>query len=132
MKPRILLTEDNTDAAEIIAFVLKFFGYDVVVAKDGVEAVESAMSLRPDLIIMDMMMPRMDGFEAVSELRRHSETKTIPILAVTAMAGPEGRKKCLAVGCDEYLPKPISPKTLGPAIQRLLRLPATSELTREC
>ncbi|MGH7826856.1 MAG: response regulator [Candidatus Binatia bacterium] len=131
MKPRILLAEDNKDAAEIITFVLQFLGYEIVVARDGVEAVESAMSLRPDLIIMDMMMPRMDGFEAVSELRRHPETKTIPILAATAMAGSEDRKKCLAVGCDEHLPKPLSPKTLGPVIQRLLRVPANNELTRE-
>lgn len=131
MKPRILLAEDNQDAAEIISLVLKFSGYEVVVARDGVEAVEKALSLRPDLILMDMTMPRMDGFQAVSELRHQPETKTIPVLALTAMVSSEDRKRCLASGCDDYLPKPVSPKTLRPAIQRLLRFPKENPVSLE-
>jgi CheY-like chemotaxis protein len=121
MTKRILLAEDNQDTAEIVSFVLKFLGHEVVLATDGVEAVEKAISFQPDLILMDMMMPRMDGFEAVSELRQHADTKTIPIVAATALASAGDRKKCLAAGCDDYLSKPVTAKQLAPAIERLLR-----------
>ncbi|HWO41209.1 MAG TPA: response regulator [Candidatus Eisenbacteria bacterium] len=121
MKTRILLAEDNTDAAEIVSIVLKHFGYEVILAHDGVEAVKNAVTFEPDLILMDLMMPRMDGLEATAHIRQHPKTKSIPIIAATAMATSEGRKKCLAAGCDEYLPKPISPKQLAEAIRKLLR-----------
>lgn len=126
MKTRILLAEDNKDAAEIVSFVLQYLGYEVIWARNGVEAVESALSLHPDLIIMDMMMPRMDGFEAVSELRQHPETQTIPILAATARVGSEDRNRCLACGCDEYMPKPLLPKELAPVVNRLLKSSANA------
>jgi CheY-like chemotaxis protein len=127
MKARILLAEVNTDAAEVVAGVLRFLGHEVTVARDGVEAVESAMSLRPDLSVMDMMMPRMDGFQAVLELRHHPETQTIPILAAIALVGSEDRKRCLASGCDDYLPKPLTTKDL--VINRLLCFSPNEELT---
>jgi CheY-like chemotaxis protein len=120
MKARILLAEDNQDAAEIVSLLLRFLGHEVLLASDGIEAVEKAVSLQPDIIIMDMMMPGMDGFQAVSELRRHAETKTIPIVAATALAGAQDRNKCLAAGCDEYLSKPVTTKELAPVIDRLL------------
>jgi len=121
MKKRILLAEDNRDAADIVRAALGFLGYEVAVARDGVEAVESAISLHPDLIVMDMMMPRMDGFEAASQLRRHPETEAIPILAATAMASSDSREKCLASGWDDHIPKPFTYKELGAAIERLLQ-----------
>jgi CheY-like chemotaxis protein len=121
MKKLILVAEDNRSLADIMKSALKFLGYDVVVTSEGLEAVESAISLQPDLIVLDMMMPKLDGFQAASLLRRHAETENIPVLAVTALSGSEHRKKCLASGCDDYLPKPFTPKQLTIAIERLLR-----------
>jgi two-component system alkaline phosphatase synthesis response regulator PhoP len=123
MKKRILLAEDNKDAADIGTVGLQFLGYEVVVARDGEEAVERAVSLHPDLIVLDMMMPKMNGFEVASQLRSHPATKTIPILAATALAGSEDRQQCLASGCTDYISKPFTPRELGAAIERLLQSP---------
>lgn len=120
MKKRILLAEDNRDLADLLKSALRFYGYEVVVAGDGVEAVENAISLHPDLIIMDMMMPRMDGFQAAFQLRRHPKTKTIPILAASALVSGENREKSLANGCDDYIEKPFTAKKLVDAVARLL------------
>lgn len=121
MKKRILLAEDNKDVADIVTAGLTFLGYEVVVARDGIEAVESAISSRPDIIVMDMLMPKLDGFEAAAQLRRHAETKTIPILAATALARTEDRKRCLASGCDDCIVKPFTTHSLAAAIEKLLR-----------
>ena len=119
---RILLAEDNEDVAQILSVTLGFLGYEVIVARDGIETLELAPSLHPDLIIMDMLMPRMDGFQAVSNLRQHPETKNIPILALTALALVNDREKCLAAGCDDYISKPCTPQDLAAAVERLLRV----------
>ena len=121
MKKHILLAEDNKDLADILSVTLAFFGYEIVVIADGLKAVESAISLHPDLIVIDMMMPKMDGFQAVPQLRHHPETKNIPILAHTALALGGDRERCLAIGCDDYISKPCTPKELAAAIQRLLQ-----------
>jgi two-component system cell cycle response regulator DivK len=120
MKRRILLAEDNRDVAAIMTILLQEMGYTVLVAKDGVEAVQSAIALHPDLVVLDMMMPKMNGFQAAAQLRQYAETKTIPILAATALAGSEERRKCLASGCDDYITKPYTPRNLAAAIERLL------------
>lgn len=123
MKKLILLAEDNRDAADIATVALGFLGYEVVVARDGLEAVERAISLHPDLIVLDMMMPKINGFQAASQLRHHPETETIPILAATALASSEDRAQCLASGCSDYIAKPFTPKELAAAIERLLQSP---------
>jgi CheY-like chemotaxis protein len=133
MKKRILVAEDNKDLADLIMLALGFAGYEVVVAQDGVEVVESAISLHPDLILMDMMMPKMSGFQAALLLRQHPETKTIPILAASALTSPENQVKCLASGCNDHIAKPFTTKELADAIERLMRdhpkatLPSRSE-----
>jgi two-component system cell cycle response regulator DivK len=121
MKKRVLVVEDNEDLIDLIKRVLDLLGYEVLVALDGVEAVRSATSLHPDLIIMDMLMPKMNGFQAAVELRRHPTTKAIPILAVSALTGTENRDKCFASGCDDYVVKPFAIKELADAIGRLLQ-----------
>lgn len=121
MKKRILLAEDNRDVADIVTAGLRFLGYEVTVASDGVQAVESAISLRPDLIVMDMLMPKLDGFQAAAKLRQHPETRTIPILAATALARTQDRKRSLASGCDDCIVKPFTTNTLAAAIEKLLR-----------
>jgi len=113
--------EDNPATMEVMQQELEVLGYDVAIAKDGAEAVEMAGSELPDLIIMDMLMPKMDGSEATSRIRKNPKTQAIPILAATAKALPEDRDKCLASGCDDYLAKPFSYRELHDAIEKLLK-----------
>ena len=121
MKKRILLVEDNSDTVAIISHALNFLGYETSIANDGIEAVELARSENPDVIIMDMMLPKMNGFEATSKIRNDPKTELIPILATTAMAMPGDREKCLKAGCDGYLAKPFTYQELGHAIEKLLK-----------
>lgn len=121
VKKRILIVEDHSDTLEIMAYQLGFLGYEMAVARDGVEAVDLAGSARPDLIIMDIMLPKMDGFEATSQIRNNPKTRSIPILAATAKAMPGDRERCLQAGCDGYLAKPFSHLELGQAIDELLK-----------
>ncbi len=121
MKTKILLVEDNPATMEVMQQELEVLGYDVAVARDGAEAVEMAGSELPDLIIMDMLMPKMDGGEAAARIRKNPKTQAIPILAATAKALPEDRDICLASGCDDYIAKPFSYRELYDAIEKLLK-----------
>lgn len=121
MKKRILLVEDNLATVDVMRQELEFLGYDVTVAKNGIEAVEMASSELPDLIVMDIRMPKMDGLQAASRIRKDPKTQAIPILAATAKALPGDRERCLAGGCDGYIAKPFTYKELGDAIKRLLK-----------
>ena len=112
--------EDNNDALEIFAHALNFLGYETTFARNGIEAVDLAGTENPDLIMMDIMLPKMNGFEATSQIRNNPKTRFIPILAATARALPGDREKCLRAGCDGYLAKPFTHKELGHAIERLL------------
>lgn len=119
MKKRVLLAEDHPETAEVMQQELEVLGYDVVVAMDGQEAVEKASAEAPDLIVMDMLMPKMDGFQATAHIRQDPRTKDIPILAATALARPGDREKCLESGCNGYIAKPFTHRQLGAAIDRL-------------
>lgn len=121
MKRRILLVEDNMATADVMTNELKFLGYDVVAAENGVQAVELAAAELPDLIIMDIALPKMDGLKAASQIRANPNTKAIPVLAATARALPEDREKCLAAGCDDYIAKPFTHDDLNACIVRLLK-----------
>lgn len=120
MSTHILVVEDNKDLAELLKLSLHFYGYEASIAGDGTEAVKSAIANHPDLILMDMMMPKVDGFETTVELRQHPKTKAIPILAATALASSRDEEKCLATGCDGYIAKPFTPRELAEAIGKLL------------
>lgn len=120
MKRRVLLAEDHPDMADLIKLGLMSLGYEVEVARDGLEAVEKAASERPDLIVMDMMMPVMDGFQATSRIRQNPKTKDIPVLAATALARPGDGKRCLMSGCNGYIAKPFTNKQLDAAVKKLL------------
>lgn len=120
MKKRILLVEDDLGTIELMKQELEVLGYEVTVAKNGLEAVEMVSSVLPELIVMDILMPKMDGFQAVSRIRSNPTTRTIPILAATAKAMPGDREKCLAQGCDGYIAKPFTYRELGAAIEKLL------------
>ena len=121
MKKRILLAEDNEETLEVAQKQLELLGYDVIVARNGVEAVEKASSELPDLIVIDISMPVMDGLQAASQIKANSRTQSIPILAATARAVSGDKEKCLASGCDDYLAKPYTHRALGAAIERLLK-----------
>jgi CheY-like chemotaxis protein len=120
METRILLVEDDVDTIEVMKQELESLGYEVILAKDGAEAVEKASSELPDLIVMDILLPQMNGLQAASRIRKNPKTQFVPILAATAKAMAGDRERCLASGCDNYIAKPFTHKELGAAIEKLL------------
>lgn len=120
MKTRVLLAGDHSDVREVLSRQLQALGYEVAVAKNGMEAVAMARCERPDVILMDILMPEMDGLEAVYKIRQRPELRSIPVLAVTAWASHGSRKKYLAGGFNDYIPKPFTHKELQNAIEKLL------------
>ncbi|MEE9550265.1 MAG: response regulator [Candidatus Binatia bacterium] len=121
MKRKILLVEDNPATVDIIQTELEFLGYDSAVAENGQKAVDLAATYRPDLIVMDISLPKIDGLEATTLIRNNSKTQNIPILAATARALPGDREKCIQAGCDDYIAKPFTHRELGEAIKKLLK-----------
>jgi len=112
--PKILLVEDNDMNRDMLLRRLRRRGYDVVVAINGSDGVEKATSEVPDLILMDMSLPVMDGWEATRQLKSQPGTQKIPIIALTAHAMSGDREKCLDAGCDDYDTKPIEfPRLIG-------------------
>src|SRR3990172_7587726 len=121
MKRKILLVEDHPANVEMLKMGLEFLGYAVTAAGDGNEAVEMAASQLPDLIVMDIILPNLNGLEATSRIKSNPKTRAIPILAATALAMPGDMEKCLASGCDAYIAKPFTPKQLAASIEKLLK-----------
>lgn len=117
---KILLVEDNEMNRDMLARRLERKGYEVVIAIDGQEAVRMAQSLTPDLILMDIRLPVMDGWEAMRQIKIIPETQSIPIIALTAHAMAGDMEKCLDAGCDDYDTKPIDLPRLLEKMQALL------------
>jgi PAS domain S-box-containing protein len=117
----ILLAEDNEANSRVMSDYLEVKGYRVQVARNGIEAVKLARERRPALILMDIQMPGMDGLEAIRHIRAQSGRETVPIVALTALAMPGDRERCLAAGADAYLGKPVGLKVLAATIDDLLR-----------
>jgi signal transduction histidine kinase/CheY-like chemotaxis protein len=117
---KILLAEDNEANSNSMSSFLKAKGYETILAKNGLEAINLAQSQQPDLILMDIQMPKMDGLEAIHHIRHHPQTTNIPIVAVTALAMSGDREKCLSAGANEYLTKPVKLKQLAATIQQFL------------
>jgi len=105
---KILIVEDHADMRELLAWQIELMGFVPITAKLAKEGVEKAIAEQPDLILMDVMMPGMDGREAVRQLRAHPETKDIPILAATALFRTTDLKSCLDAGCNGYIVKPFT------------------------
>ncbi|NUO39981.1 MAG: response regulator [Gemmatimonadaceae bacterium] len=114
----VLLVEDNEDNRIIYSTVLRHTGYAVVEALDGVQALELARSVRPDLILMDISIPEIDGWEATRILRQDAETRDIPIVALTAHALADDRERATLVGFTSYLAKPIEPRAVVAEVRR--------------
>jgi CheY-like chemotaxis protein len=106
-KGRILIVEDNMDNYELVRFVLERAGYDVFLAVNGRDGVDAARLQKPDLILMDLGMPEMDGWTASQKLKSDEATKSIPVYALSAHTLPQDRKRALQAGCDGYVTKPI-------------------------
>jgi two-component system response regulator VicR len=121
MKKRVLLVEDHPDTIDVMRLELEVLGYDVTVAKNGLEAVQMATSEPPDLIVMDIILPKLDGYRACAEIRQNPRTQHVPILAATALYRDMDRAKCLECGCNDHIAKPFTHRQLGAHIDRLLK-----------
>jgi two-component system, cell cycle response regulator DivK len=117
---KILVIEDNEQNMYLSTFILKNHDHEVLQAREGFEGIEIARTQRPDLIILDIQLPRMDGLAVAQELRGHPSTNSIPIVAVTSYAMAGDRERILAVGCQGYIEKPINPETFICDIERHL------------
>jgi CheY-like chemotaxis protein len=118
--PVILIVDDNEDNRELFAMILDRIGYKVELAVDGLEGLERAKEIVPQVILMDLAMPRMDGFEATRAIRLIPELASIHIIAVTAFTDALSSQRALAAGCDEVLPKPITPDVLASRVAAAL------------
>ena len=123
---KVLIAEDEADIRRLISFNLERESYDTLLAGDGEEAVLMAYKKIPDLIILDLMLPRMDGFSVFKELRLDSRTKDIPVIMLTAKAQLDDVIAGLEMGADDYLTKPFSPKELVLRVKALLKRVKTS------
>ena len=126
MGPTVLLIEDNEQNRYLATFLLEQHGYKVVSAADGPHGIELAPSLKPDLIMLDIQLPLMDGYAVARALRDIASLGNIPIIAVTSYAMVGDREKALAAGCTGYIEKPIDPETFVAEIERIRCSPQTS------
>jgi len=117
---RILLVDDSETVLMLERMILKGGNYELVTARDGKEGVEKALRFKPDLILMDVIMPQMNGFEAIHKLRQRDETRSIPILIVTTKGEEEGMETGYVSGCNEYITKPIDSLELLTKIRSFL------------
>lgn len=119
MSKKVLLVEDSSDTRQMMKFLLTDYGYDVIEAADGIDAVDQAVEEAPDLILMDISMPIADGIFAVESIRQHKRLKKIPIIAVTAY-GDLYKDKALDAGCNALLQKPLNFDDFEAVVQDLL------------
>jgi len=119
-KKTVLLVEDNEDNLVVYRTILDHVGYNVLEARDGEEGVSRAREEHPDLILMDISIPKIDGWEATRRLKADQATRDIPIIALTAHALEEDRERAIAAGCDGYLAKPVEPRRVVEEVQRFV------------
>ncbi len=131
MKPKILVVDDEPDALELLEFNLRNAGFDVVTAENGAEALRMVRETEPALVILDLMLPEVDGLEVCKILRRHPATAGLPILMLTSKAAEIDRVLGLELGADDYVTKPFSPRELVLRVKALLRRGALPEKTEE-
>ena len=119
-KKKILLVDDSRTALLMEQMILRQTAHQTILASDGAEAVDKALAEKPDLILMDVMMPRLGGFEAVRELRRREDTRSIPVIMVTTRGEAENVEKGFESGCNDYLTKPIDGAALLAKVREYL------------
>ena len=118
---KILIIEDERDIADLVGFNLERAGYEVLKAHDGITGADMAIQLRPDLVILDLMLPGKDGYRVFKDLRRDTRSSGIPVIMLTARAQTEDLIQGLEAGADDYLTKPFSPKELMLRVQAVLK-----------
>ena len=122
MSDKILLIEDNEQNRYLIMFLLSKRGYEVVPAFDGIEGLKLAEQLLPRLILLDIQLPRMNGYEVAGKLRSNPFLKDTPIVAITSYAMMGDRERTIAAGCNGYIEKPINPETFQDQIESYLKI----------
>lgn len=122
-KKIVLLVEDNEDNLVVYRTILEHVGYIVVEARDGEEGVSRAHSENPDIILMDISIPKIDGWEATIRLKGDDATSSIPIIALTAHALEEDRARAMRAGCDGYLAKPVEPRRVVQEVEKFIGPP---------
>lgn len=120
MKKKILYIEDNEQNLYLVTFILEKHGYEVASATDGQEGIDLAAVVKPDLILLDIQLPKMDGYAVAGHLRENPDLADIPIVAVTSYAMAGDRDKALAAGCTGYIEKPINPDTFMQQVEQHL------------
>lgn len=120
VRKKILVVEDDAELAELLSFNLKSAGFAIGTAADGIEALKKVRSLHPDLILLDLMLPELDGFAVCEILRRDAATASVPIVILTALSSELARLNGLAAGANDYLTKPFSPGELVGRVRLLL------------
>jgi two-component system cell cycle response regulator DivK len=123
MKPTLLLIEDNQQNRYLVTFLFEKHGYKVVAASDGPIGIELARKSRPDIILLDIQLPSMDGYTVASTLREIIDFQSVPILAVTSYAMVGDQEKAIAAGCSGYIEKPINPETFVQEVESYLPPP---------
>jgi two-component system cell cycle response regulator DivK len=131
MKATILLIEDNEKNRYLTTFILEKYGYNVVQAEDGQTGIILARQIKPDLILLDIQLPVMDGYAVARELTKNGELQDVPIVAVTSYAMVGDRERILAAGCVGYLEKPINPATFVAEIEQYLPTQALNSIEEE-
>lgn len=124
-RARILVVDDSDDSREVCAEILSFWGFEVATAADGYEAIAKALQLRPDVILMDLSMPGLDGWEAARRLRADTAMRSIPLIALTAHSHPQLVLEARQAGFDLVLTKPYPPRELKAIIESMLARPRT-------
>ncbi len=118
---KVLVADDSDDIRDLWCAWLTFWGFEVDEAANGREAVEKARSSRPDLVLMDLWMPVLDGLDATARLKADAATANVPVLALSAHVFPPAPERALAAGCETFLPKPVEPEVLLEEIRQALR-----------
>jgi DNA-binding response OmpR family regulator len=118
--PLVLVADDDEDIRALVTFRLERAGYRVLIAEDGERALSLALEQTPDLAVLDVMMPRLDGYELTRRLRQHEETKSMPIILLTARVQEADVERGFEAGADDYIRKPFSPQELRARVQAIL------------
>jgi two-component system alkaline phosphatase synthesis response regulator PhoP len=119
---KVLIVEDHPDMRELLEWQVELMGFKPISAKHGKEGLERAIAEKPELILMDIMLPGIDGWEAARALRANPETKSIPILAATALFRDSDLKSCMDAGCDSYIVKPFTFQELQEKVKKFFSL----------
>ena len=121
MKTKILIIEDNEQNIYLITFIMERSGYEIIQARDGREGIETAKKTKPDLILLDIQLPKMDGYAVARELKSSKDLADIPVVAVTSYAMTGDREKVMEAGCTGYIEKPINPDTFVSEVEKHLK-----------